>query len=168
MASKVVSNTGPIIHLSEIKLVQVFGIFTSVFIPRAVEKELSKHNIAIPRKIKILDLNSELKKRAEMLMSMYNLDLGEAEAIALAMREKANYFLTDDLDARVVANNFNLEAHGSVGLILRAFREKRVDKNTTILKIKELYDKSSLFITKDLVDEAVEAVKGFRNFDKNY
>lgn len=42
-----------------------------------------------------------------------------------------------------------------------AFREKIIDKKTAIEKVNELYAKSSLFITKDLVDNVIRAVEEF-------
>jgi len=56
--------------------------------------------------------------------------LGEAQAIAPALQLKADYFLTDDLDARTVSTIHSIEAHGTAGIILRAFREKIIDKKT--------------------------------------
>jgi predicted nucleic acid-binding protein len=41
------------------------------------------------------------------------LDIGEAEAIALARQLNANWFLTDDAVARVLATSLGLEVHGS-------------------------------------------------------
>jgi len=140
---------------------KVLNIFSNIFIAQEVKSELKKHKIIIPKKIRVLDLDPKSKEVAELLMNAYFLDLGEAQAIALALQEKSDYFLTDDLDARTVANNLNLEVHGSVGIILRAFREKMIDKNTAIEKVKELHDKSSLFITRNLVDEVVRAIEGF-------
>ena len=40
MENRAVSDTGPIIHLSEINLIKVFDIFSEVVIPEEVEKEL--------------------------------------------------------------------------------------------------------------------------------
>ena len=159
---KAVSNTGPIIHLSEINLIKVLDIFYKIMIPKEVEKELRNNKIAVPRKIKIQELLPDFKDRVKILTNQENLDLGEAFAIVLAMQEKADYFLTDDLDARNIAIKYNLQVHGTVGIILRAFREKIIDKKTAIEKVNELHAKSSLFITKDLVDSILIAIKEFK------
>jgi len=79
----------------------------------------------------------------------------------LALQEKADYFLTDDLDARTVANVHGVEAHGTVGIILRAFREKIISKEKAIEKLNGLYAISSLFITKDLIDHIVKSINEF-------
>src|SRR5437660_467052 len=46
------------------------------------------------------------------------LDPGEAEALALARQLQADWFLTDDTAARVMAASLGVEAHGSLGLVL--------------------------------------------------
>ena len=147
MGNKAVSNTGPILHLDEINLAKCFNIFSIIIIPLEVEKELKGSNVLIPKKIKIIKLLPDFKDRIKILTNQENLDLGESYAIVLAMQEKADYFLTDDFDAKIVAIKYNIETHGTIGIILRAFREKIVDKNIAIEKINELYAKSSLFIT---------------------
>lgn len=161
MANKAISNTGPILHLTEIDLQKTLEIFPVIFIPTEVVNELRKNKISIPSKIKILKLNSESKDIVKILVNQGNLNFGEAEAIALALQEKADYFLTDDLDARQTAKNYNLETHGTIGIILKAFREKLIDKKTAIEKIKELKTKSSLFITQDLINEVIKSVDDF-------
>ncbi len=161
MANKAVSNTGPIIHLTEINLLEAFNVFSQTLIPEEVEKELGISKTAIPKKIKVLKILPEFKDRIKILSNQENIDLGEAFAIVLTMQEKADYFLADDLDARSVAIKYNIEVHGTVGIILRAFREKIIDKKTAIEKINELYHKSSLFITKDLVNEVINSIELF-------
>jgi len=46
------------------------------------------------------------------------LHLGEAEALALTLQERADWFLTDDSAARVVAEQMAVEVHGSLGVLL--------------------------------------------------
>ena len=157
-----VSDTGPIIHISEINLIKAFDIFSIVIIPKEVEKELKNSKILIFKKIKIVKLSPDFKDKVKVLTNQENLDLGESFAIVLAMQEKTDYFLTDDLDARNVAIKYNLQVHGTIGIILRAFREKIIDKNTAIEKVNELYAKSSLFITKDLVGSILRAIEEFK------
>jgi predicted nucleic acid-binding protein len=163
MANKIVSNTGPFIHLSEIDLFEALKIFDEIFITKEVYDELVKSKIIIPKKVKILELNSESKDFVKILMNQYDLGLGESSAIALTIQEKIGLFITDDLDARMTAKSNNIEVHGTVGIILRAFREKIIDKRVAIDKIKELKDKSSLYITTDLVNEIIRAINKFEN-----
>jgi len=162
MENRAVSDTGPVIHLSEINLAKVFDIFQEVAIPEEVEKELKNLKVSIFKKIKILKLLPDYKDKVKVLTNQENLDLGEAFAIVLAMQEKADYFLTDDLDARNVALKYNLQVHGTIGVILRAFRDKIIDKKIAMEKVNELHSKSSLFITKDLVDGVLRSIGEFK------
>ena len=45
------------------------------------------------------------------------LDSGEAEAVALARRLGADWFLTDDAAGRLLAQTLRLEVHGSLGVV---------------------------------------------------
>ena len=162
MANRVVSNTGPLIHLSEISLSEALDVFDNIYIPEEVRNELVKNKIKKERKIKVINLKAKFKDVAEILVDKFALDLGEAQAIALSLQERVNYFLTDDLDARTVANIHGVEAHGTVGIILRAFREKIINKEIAIKKISELYTVSSLFVTKDLIDYIIKSIKEFK------
>jgi len=161
MANNAVSDTGPILHLTEINFIKSLEIFSSVLIPEEVSNELRKHGIKIPRSVKIKTLNSQSKDRVKVLTNQHSIDSGEAEAIALALQEKASYFLTDDLEARRVAKNYNLETHGTVGVVLRAFRDKLINKRDAIEKTRSLKNNSSLFITQDLISEAIKAIEEF-------
>jgi predicted nucleic acid-binding protein len=160
--SKAVSDTGPIMHLSEINLINSLDIFSELIIPEEVERELKNNKIPLFKKIKILKLSPDFKDKVKILTNQENLDLGEAFAIVLAMQGKTDYFLTDDLDAINVATKYNLQVHGTIGIILRAFREKTIDKKTVIEKVNELYTKSSLFITKDLIQDVLKAIEEFK------
>lgn len=161
MESKAVSNTGPLIHLYEIDLLKALDIFSIVIIPRAVEDELKRHRININSKIKIFDLGDKEKDNVMLLTNQYDLDLGEASAISLALQEKADYFLTDDLEARNVAKVYGIEVHGSVGIVLRAFRDKKLSKNEAIAKVREFKIKSSLFITEDIITHIIDSIVEF-------
>ena len=162
MASKVVSNTGPLLHLNEIKLIKALDVFQEVHIAEEVKNELTKYNINIPKSIKLINLKPQFKDIAEILVNKFSLDLGESQSIALALQEKVDYFLTDDMDARTVANVHGIEAHGTVGIVLRAFREKVFNKETAIKKVNELYTTSSLFITKDLTNQVIKTINEFK------
>jgi len=161
MGNRAVSDTGPFIHLTEIEIINYLNIFSNIFITEEVAGELKKHKISVPKTVKVKQLSSYAKDNSILFINQQNLDLGEASAIALALQEKADYFLTDDLDARRVAEEYFIEVHGSVGIIMRALKDKIISKKTAIKKIIELYDKSSLFITRDIVNIAIKSIEDF-------
>ena len=166
MGNKAVADTGPIIHLSEIDLVNVFNIFSQILIPKEVSHELIKNKIKIPKFFIIKEIKPEHKDKIKIFTNQHDLDIGESEAIVLALQEKADYFLTDDSDARLVAKKYSLEVHGTIGIILRAFREKIINKNKAIEKVNQLHTNSSIFITSDLIAEVIRALENFRKTRK--
>ena len=162
MASKAVSDTGPILHLNEINLIEALDSFKKIYIAEEVKNELMNNKVNVPKSISLINIKPQFKDVAEILVNKFSLDLGESQSIALALQEKVEYFLTDDLDARTVANVHGIEAHGTIGIILRAFREKIISKETAIKKINELYTVSSLFITKDLINQIITSINEFK------
>jgi len=93
-------DTGPLLHLYEIKSEAIAQIVKKKFISPEVDRELSKHKIR--HKAIIKQLTSTSKDLAKSLQERYNLDLGEAESISLAKQENISLFFTDDLDARLL------------------------------------------------------------------
>src|SRR5207253_3806544 len=56
------------------------------------------------------------------------LDAGEAEALALAQQLQAEWLLTDDAAARLLAQTLGLEVHGSVGIVIWAAASGHLDQ----------------------------------------
>ena len=160
MASKLlaVSDSGPIIHLSEINAAKAFKIVKEVLVPEEVNNET--RNCNVPRK-KIMQLDDKHKDIAKFLISNYGIDLGESEAISLCMQEGIQTLFTDDLDARTIAKHYNLEVHGTVGLLVKSFSNGIFTEREVISKLELLRTKSSLFITKDLLDWSIKRIKEY-------
>lgn len=145
-----VSNSGPIMHLNEIGALKTFRIFKHVYIPPEVGRETA--HIKKPSTIQTSELSAAAKDLAKLLIVENAVDMGEAQAIALAASRGIRVFLTDDLAARDAAKQQNLEPHGTLGILLRAFREGIITKDAAISYVKLLHTGSTLFLTKDLVE----------------
>lgn len=161
MENKVVSDTGPILHLNEINSINLLKIFPEVFIPEEVNKELQKYKLKLEGSVKVLNLKLESKDNSKILLDQYGLDLGESCAIALAIQEGIKCFLTDDFDARIVGKRYGLEVHGTIGIILRAFRNKLLNKSQAKEKIISLRKSSSLFLTSDIISYVLKEIDQF-------
>ena len=81
------------------------------------------------------------------------LHLGEAEALALARQEQADWFLTDDSAARVVAEQMAVEVHGSLGVLLWGAATGRVDRGAAETALERLHE-SSLWVSPRVLSEA--------------
>ncbi len=88
--------------------------------------------------------------------------MGEAAAITLAQQEGISLFFTDDLVARLVALSLGLKVHGSVGILLRAFRENLLTKDDVVSKIGMLEKDSTLFITQDLINYILREINKYK------
>ena len=148
-------------RIIKINSLHILNIFTLVLVPAEVENELRKNKVSLPKKIKVLKLKSEFKDVVKILANEENLGLGEAEAIALSLQEKVGCFVTDDLEAREVAKRYHLEVHGTIGIVLRALKDKLINKKTALEAVEKLKSNSSLFITQDLIDNIVNSINEF-------
>lgn len=163
---RAVSNTGPILHLHEVDCLRELRAVGSIIIPPEVQRELRRSGLRDElrkmRFIKTAKMGKRGKDLSSLLARKYALDLGEAEAIALAKESNAKLLLTDDLDARDVAKRMGLEPSGTVGVLLRAYRRRILARKRTVDALRKLHSDSTLYITSDLVDLAVKAVRQYR------
>ncbi|MBI1747815.1 MAG: hypothetical protein HYR55_14675 [Acidobacteria bacterium] len=119
---RVVSDTGPILHLGEAQVLPLLQPTGDVLIPKAVDLELSRYQAAWLSErrpwIQVLELVASYDGEAVQWQQAELLHRGEAEAVALARQIAADWLLTDDAAARLFAQSLDLEVHGSLGIVL--------------------------------------------------
>jgi len=125
-----------IIHLAKITLLEKScEYFKKVIIPQKVYEEIvaGKGKFAEVRIIEEM-INSKkimLKtvKNTNLLKktSEFNLQEGEAEAVALYWQEKAQYLATDDDNVRGKKELLDLNLIGTPAIILKLFKDKKID-----------------------------------------
>lgn len=127
----IVSNTTPLSNLIQLQLLTLLGgLWDAVSIPMAVQQELERGSAFLGNwqdaegasAIEVLEL-SEDPLTQQLLLSLH---LGEAEALTLAIRERASLFLCDDLDARMVANHHGIPVTGTLGILVKAKQESLI------------------------------------------
>jgi predicted nucleic acid-binding protein len=119
---RVVSDTGPILHLYESQALNLLSLAGAVHIPTAVQAEIAYH-ISVWQPPAWLTVDTLVEPHATEAVNWRQAGLlhtGEAEAVALARQLKADWFLTDDAAARLLAQTLGLETHGSLGIVLWA------------------------------------------------
>ncbi len=153
MIEKAVFDAGPLIHLAEIDQLSLLSVIDEKMIPEEVYNEFEKHR---PEdiSIEIENLNEKGKKYARSLVQEYHIDLGEAEAIALIKQKDLRYLFTDDWYAREVAEELGIKVHGSLGIVMRAHKQRILDRSNALMIIDRLSEESSLFITPRIVEKA--------------
>jgi uncharacterized protein len=126
-----VSNSTPLIALSKIgKLNLLREYFEKISIPKAVYDEVvvkggvlyGAEEVAEADWIMVEDVGNSLAVES---LSIY-LDAGESEAIVLA-KENNCLLIIDDWDGRKTASNMNMDITGTVGILLKAGRDGKID-----------------------------------------
>jgi predicted nucleic acid-binding protein len=122
----VVCDAGPLIHLDELACIDVLTDFAEVLVPSIVWKEVEAHrpsalareHIAFQR----VTMTGQLPASLQAVARLFSLHRGELRALQLAQRRNADFLLTDDTAARLASNALNIPVHGTLGVLLRAFR----------------------------------------------
>jgi predicted nucleic acid-binding protein len=159
---RVVCDTGPILHLQEARTLSVLESLGQLYLPPAVQREILARRPdwqrGKPPWLEITDLDARAAEIAAGWLQAGLLDRGEAEALALATQVKADWFLTDDAAARVVASQQGFEVHGSLGVVLWAAATGHLGQAEAEASLAAL-EASSLWISVRVLGEARAALR---------
>ncbi|MCK4929185.1 MAG: DUF3368 domain-containing protein [Methanosarcinales archaeon] len=126
-----VSNSTPLIAVSKIgKFELLRDYFSQIYIPKAVYDEVVVNGGVLygAEEVKEADwiiLENVGNALAVESLSMH-LDAGESEAIVLA-KEKDCLLIIDDGDGRKAGGNMNLSITGTVGILVKAGMDGKID-----------------------------------------
>ena len=153
-----VSNSTPLIHLAKIGRLELLReFFGEVLIPEAVYRECviegkgSEDAKLIENAvwIRVERIRDERLKRSLMI----ELDEGESEAIVLAIEKGAGILLMDDYDGREIARALGLKTTGTIGILLRAKFEGKIESIKDELdKLKE----TGFWLSEELYERILE------------
>ncbi|NES21084.1 MAG: DUF3368 domain-containing protein [Symploca sp. SIO3E6] len=138
----VVSDTSPITNLAAIGQLDLLQkLYTRIIIPVAVYNEMVSVDKLVPGAIEVKTLPwietqavTDLQQVSIIRESQENIDLGEAEAITLALKLKADLLLMDERRGRTVAIGYGLQVTGLLGVLVQA------KGNNLIQSVKPLVD----------------------------
>ena len=152
----IVTDSGPIIHLSQIGSVFAWKIFPKIYVPDIVHMEVTKFslagsNIFKDKRFKIITSNKDVLKKAKKLHMKYEMGKNDSIILAHAKSLKANLLITDDLEVRELASKEKIKPVGSVGILYRSYIEGYCDLKQLLKHLDLLFSKSSLYITKDII-----------------
>jgi predicted nucleic acid-binding protein len=156
--NRAVLDSGPLIHLNQVNRLEILNIVEEKIISREVADEIGSE-IRKEAEVEIKELNSKSKDNSKYISNKHNIELGEATAISLAQQLDTKLILTDDLDARTTAKKLDLEPHGTIGAVTRAYKEDILDIEKAKKTIDKLQKNSSLFLTTDLVKWAKNQIE---------
>jgi len=127
----IVSDTGPLAVLFKTDLLFLLKeIYREVLVPEAVKTELirKQEGIILFKNNPWIKVKKTTDKESMRVLSLI-VDLGEAEAIALAL-ELNSMILIDERKGRNCAKNLNIRVRGTLGLFLEAKKKGKV-RNVT-------------------------------------
>ena len=153
MELKIVSNASSLIFAAKISFLDhIQNLYGKVIISQSVfnetvEKGMEKKapNAVLIRKaiaegwIVVSPLNQKAKGELEVLAVIPDISQGEAEAIALARQEKADWLIIDERAGTVTAKTWGVKTIGLLGIIIEAMRRGLINFDD----LKSYYDKLS-------------------------
>jgi predicted nucleic acid-binding protein len=158
----IILDAGPIIHLDELGCLFLLSDFESRIVPAAVWEEVERHRPAALSKRGILFTKSHVytvQDHVFALCDAFNLGRGETEAIALSFDHPEALLLTDDAAVRLAVAASSIRAHGTIGILIRAIRKKRMTPSEVVQHLESIPQKSSLFIKKSLLKQMIEKLR---------
>jgi predicted nucleic acid-binding protein len=157
---RVVSDTGPVLHLHEARALHLLSLTGEVSIPLAVDDELKRWipgwEQSRPAWISRLDLSTSAEDWRDWCEAGI-LDIGEAQAVSLARELSADWFLTDDTAARLIGSQLGLEVHGSLAVVLWAAATGKLRRDAARESLENLFG-SSLWLSARVRAEALAAL----------
>jgi predicted nucleic acid-binding protein len=154
----VVSDTTPLHYLILVGRESILEkLYGRVFIPPAVLVEL-RHASApaqIAQWAATLPAWVTVAKPESIPARYDGLDLGERQALALAIEIRADLVLLDDKVARRIALRESMKVKGTLGIVADAAKAKLLDFTETV----EQLQRTSMHLDQDVIDEVMREYK---------
>ncbi len=157
-----VIDAGPLIHLKEIERLPLLDMFDRLWLPNAVWQEtVGKARITSTQIERLPNLQRMSVAEGPLKIFLHaekleKLHAGERECLYVCKQEKVSIILTDDLAVRDAARSMEITPVGSLGIVVRAYSSGILSLEEAKHTIYNLQTISSLFVTKAIVEKAIE------------
>lgn len=153
--------TSPINNLAAIdRICFLHQIYGTVLIPEAVYRELTDPNfpVAGATEVRTLDwIQTQTVSDRTIVEALSNeLDIGEAEAIALAVEIQADRVLIDERRGRTIASRLNLPYTGILGILVEAKNQGAIAAVRPLLDA--LIGEAGFWVTEPLYNRVLQLV----------
>lgn len=157
----IVSDTSPINNLAAINQLHLLHqLYEKVLIPEAVFRELTDPNfpVAGATEVQTFDwIQTRSVSDRTLVEALGNeLDIGEAEAIALAVEIQADRVLIDERRGRLIANRLNLRSTGILGILVEAKSKGLIPEVKPLLNA--LINQAGFWVAEPLRNSVLELV----------
>jgi predicted nucleic acid-binding protein len=157
----IVSDTSPINNLAAINQLHLLHqLYGTVLIPEAVYRELTdpKFPVAGATEVQTFEwIQTRAVSDRTLVEALSNeLDVGEAEAIALAVEIQAEQVLIDERRGRLVASRLNLRYTGILGILVEAKNKGLIAEVKSLLDA--LINEAGFWVTESLYNSVLQLV----------
>jgi len=161
----VIFNSSPLINLSKIKSLNLIKkIYGQIIIPEAVKEEVvvsGRNKEKVEKIVKLIEKDIikivKVKNRSLVKSFQINLDYGESEVLAMAIDMNASLIVIDEKEARQVAEIYNLNKTGFIGVLIKAEKLGLIDSAMDLI---DLAIKKGFRINKNLYIKLKEELSG--------
>ena len=170
-----IANASPLIIFGKLNKIDILRrVFRNIEITKEVFNEVvlkgieknSKDALIIKehidnKTIKVFGLKERFYNTANKIQTIYNLDIGEAETIALALQLNKKEIIIDEISAREAAKAFGIKPIGSLKVLITAYRCNLINKQEVHELINEMENSKYRFSPKVLLEfwELFEKIK---------
>lgn len=160
-----VADSGPSIHLNQIRRLDLLALLAPLNVSTQVRAELVPTGVwSALRKVRHLDLrlhpianrSIETERRRWAAPQLSAADLS---VLALARRTSRANVLTDDLRLRRCVDVLGRRAIDSIGVLVRAYRLKKISSFQLRRAMSELFDDSSLYLSAFFREKVLNLIK---------
>lgn len=167
---KVITNSGPLIALGKLGLLDLPGQLYGqpLFLPSAVHAEVvlrGAENDHADAHVTQLAINRSYLRVISVGprdlppdLAALPLDAGEKEVIFVAMRDKADLVLFDDLKARDTAKSYGLAVKGTLGIIVSAYRNGLLQLHDLEAIINSIIIREDIWIARGLCRDVLAKI----------
>lgn len=167
---RIISNAGPLMALAKLNRLDLLAnLYAEVEAPAAVYREVVTQGLARGAPdARIVQLYWERRgwpiiEVPERLLADFHssvvLDAGEIEVLALASDDTNAMVLIDDDLARREARRLEVEAKGTLGVLVQAFRRKLVSFEETELLIQQIAARPDIWISTRLCEGVLNGLE---------
>lgn len=149
--SDAIADTGPILHLSEIDRLDALNVFTRIAMPRLVLQELEKRNITRGSydnqlfELVIIDVPEAKWLPLTQMLGQPIIHSADAQVFVVAQESDFRTpVLTDDLALRRRLGNVNATSVGTIGVLIRAYKQSLFNRQELDSSIDALFTQSTL------------------------
>jgi uncharacterized protein len=158
----VVSDTSPITNLASIGQLELLRqLYGQIVIPPAVYRELTTAGETVPgyQEVQTFDWITvqSVKDFARVASLLEQLDEGEAEAIALAIEQQAEWLLIDEELGRRIAENYQIQFTGILGVLIEAKHQGLITQVKPILDA--LINEADFWVSERLYHRVLQTVE---------